>query len=174
MELITAAELSVYLQRPEIRSDASAIVACSLASGWVREYCGWPISFVNQVDFDDVDGNGTRSFTLPTLRLTSIDQVWLDDAQMDASEWVFSRNGTLWRTYGIWPRRPRCISVRGVNHGYEAIPQGVKLASLSIAAREYNNPEGLAEATSGTVRRKYAPRELESHLLDRYRLPGSP
>lgn len=174
MDLITPTELGVYLRDDTARTSPAGLLACSLASEWVRSYCGWPITYVEYQDYI-LNGSGGRYVTLPTLMLLSIDTVQVDGVELSyPDDFTFADNGLVCRVNSTWPDRLACVEIGGVTHGYDraALPDGVRLAALSIAAREYKNPEGLAEVASGTVRRKWTLRPLERHLLDRYRLPN--
>lgn len=54
--------------------------------------------------------------------------------------------------YGVWPLQ---VSVT-YSHGYATIPADIKAVCLSVAARSYDNPQGLRGETIGSYSVQYA------------------
>lgn len=178
--LVTAADLGSYLQRPV--DDGPAQLACAAASGAVRAYCRWDITYT---DADTLHAVGTDApvLGLPTLRLVDVTAVRVDGTAVDLTTIKWTRRGQLYyptsiqrdlpfmRPYGaqqVWSRWS-LIEV-DCAHGYDPIPDEIKLVALSIAARHYTNPEGLQTAAVGSVSRTYSISPLDASLLDAYRL----
>lgn len=179
--LATSGELENHLQRdlsaPEdqVRAD----MALELASGAVRAFCGWALA--RETATFQVDGENGRVLTLPTLELIDVTAIRIGDEEQaldlpvtnyDRITWW--RKGQLYRHAG-WPAFT-VIEV-DVLHGYDPVPDLVKLVTLDIAARQLSNPEGLISATVGQVSRTWAKPDaqkslstLHERLLDRYTL----
>jgi hypothetical protein len=163
--LVTAEDLASYLQRDLDRSTADLAVAG--ASGAVRGWCLWDLSAA-EVTFT-VDGSGSRVLALPTLHLESVEEVRVDGEVIDPSGYTWSAGGLLERAAG-WPRRFRAVDV-DCHHGYDPIPDLLRLVSLERAARQYDNPQRLASKSVGGVSQSYELTELEMAQLGPYRLP---
>lgn len=170
--LILPAELSVYLRRSV--EPAAAAQAVSTASGLIRDYCGWPISY--QAETFIVDGSETNILNLPTMHLVAVDAVRIHGIDVQDFEW--SARGTLYRAWG-WPPEFRGVQV-DCTHGYQQIPDAVRVVAFGLAAAYVLNPGGvLASKTVGAVthtyRRESQPggplTELQAFQLSGYRLP---
>lgn len=168
--LATAGELDIHLQR-EIDEDRAGL-ALQLASGAVRAYCGWDLSL--QTTTLQVDGTGTILLTLPTLCLGAVTEIRVDTLPLDLATVIPARKGQILRRSG-WPRG--ALVEVDCDHGYDPIPDLIKLVVLEQAAKSLTNPEGLTSATTGRVTRTWAgtgtqPRlsALDERLLDRYRI----
>lgn len=175
--LATPGELSTHLQR-EVDVSA-ATLALTLASGAVRAYCGWDLA---REDTTLVAyGDGSPVLSLPTLDLRDVTNVRVDGEELDLTltgltvgRVVWSRKGQLFRGIG-WPRH---LTIEAdVTHGYDPIPDIVKLIVLERAARQLANPEQLMSATVSSVSKTWASgtgsvslSSLDERLLDRYRL----
>jgi len=167
MSLATVAHLANHLQRDEADLDeASAQLALDGASGLVRDWCGWGIAHAEETFV--VDGTGSRVLLLPTLRLVSVEEVRVDGTVLDPTTYTWSASGQLERAAG-WPRRFRAIEV-DCTHGYDPVPDALRLVVLELAARSYKNPERLAAKSVGGVSYTYDLSELEMAQLGPYRL----
>lgn len=162
--LATLAQLSRSLQRT-VDPDAGAL-ALAVASGIVRDYCGWSIS-EESVTFT-VDGSGTQLQSLPTLHLTAVAEVRLfgqalTASDVDAAGYEWSERGQLFRAIG-WPNTFRCVQA-DVTHGYPVTPDGVLAVVLGLAGIGIPNPGGsLASKTVGGVTHTY--RDVRGELTD--------
>jgi hypothetical protein len=177
--LANRGELEAHLNRTfdpedEVRAD----MALDLASGAVRAYCGWELAR-EAVTFQ-VDGEGGNVLTLPTLELIDVLEIRIaDDVQTlglpltDYGRITWWRKGQLYRHAG-WPTHT-VIEV-DVIHGYDPVPDLIKLVTLDMAARTLSNPEGLVSATTGQVSKTWASSSTQAltalhfRLLDRYRI----
>lgn len=166
--LASAGELENHLQRP-VDGDV-ADQALQLASGAVRAFCKWDLSQVAETLY--ADGNGSVVCTLPTLELVDVLEVRLDGVvvELDPTTLSWSRKGQLYRPTG-WPAfssvEVDCL------HGYDPIPDVLKLVTLDLAARSMTNPDGWKTATTGRVSRTFGDAGLSAlheRLLARYSL----
>jgi len=164
--LVTPEELAGYLQRRLERFPAE--LAVQGASGVVRAYCGWDLT--RTVETLEVTGNGGCAINLPTLKLNDVTSVTVDGTALDAADFSWGANGILFRR-SCWPLGPRRI-VAEVDHGYDPIPDELRIVVCSIAGRIYSNPEGLVQKSSGDDSRSMpAPlSDVEMRLIARHRL----
>jgi hypothetical protein len=168
--LVTVGDLQTHLQR-EV-DQASAELAVAGASGAVRSYCRWDISREDATFV--VAGSGTRVLNLPTLHLVDVLAVRLDDGTElvrggGDEDYLWAKRGQLYCSAG-WPGPFRHVEVDCV-HGYDPVPDVVRLVTLTVAAREYTNPMHLRDASVGSVTRRFDMTALDMALLDTYRLP---
>lgn len=168
--LVTVADLSTHLQR-EV-DEGPAALAVAGASGAVRSHCRWDISREDAAF--TVAGSGTRVLNLPTLHLVDVLAVRLDDGTElvrggGNGEYLWVKRGQMYRS-AAWPGPFRHVEVQCV-HGYDPVPDVVRLVTLTIAAREYTNPMRLRDASVGSVTRRFDMTALDMALLDTYRLP---
>lgn len=168
--LASVVELETHLQR-EVDAAAGQL-AVTLASGAVRAYCGWDLARETTTFY--VTGNGGSLLTLPTLWLLSVDEIRAGVNVVDPARWPYdySRKGQVW---GSWAAGTEYQI--DVVHGYEPIPDLLKLVTLDLASKNLNNPEGLLSATTASVSKTWATSNtstsmstLHERLLDRYTL----
>lgn len=169
--LASVGELETHLQRDLDASTAQQ--ALVLASGAVRAYCGWDLARETTTFY--ITGEGGTLLTLPTLHLLSVDQIRVGIVPVDQATWPYrySRKGQIW---GAWAAGVEYEV--DVVHGYEPIPDLVKLVALDLASKTLNNPQGLVSATTGSVSRTWSTSgsgtsymsALHERLLDRYAL----
>jgi len=177
--LATVGELETHLQRT-FDDPSRAALALELASGAVRAYCGWDLARENTVF--EMEGGGGAILTLPTLELIDVTEIRIDgvvqELDLPVTEYgriTWWKKGQLYRHAGWPPNVP--IEVVAL-HGYDPVPDLVKLVTLDLAARRVTNPEGLVSASTGQVSRTWASGSagssdlsaLHERLLDRYRL----
>lgn len=173
--LATTAELEMHLQTtfttPE--EQTAATLALELASGAVRAYCGWPISRTQEII--EAYGEGSTVLTIPTLMLQGVTSITVDGTDLSAADYVWTVKGQIYRDAG-WPRFS--IATLDIDHGYDVIPDLLKLVTLDLAGKQIQNPEGLVSATVGEVSRTWSNSTtsaeklttLTQTLLDRYRV----
>lgn len=166
--LATVGELETHLGR-DVDADAG-LLAVTLASGAVRAYCGWDLARETTTFY--VSSDGFSLLTLPTLHLLSVDEIRVGTVAVDQSKWpyTYSRKGQIW---GTWARGVEYEI--DVVHGYEPIPDLIKLVTLDLASKRLSNPEGLTSATTASVSRTWDSATavmsgLHERLLDRYTL----
>lgn len=174
-QLVTNEELASYLQRD--LDTATTILLVRAASAIARSYCRWSIGLETTTFV--MDGGGGNSLALPTMNLVSVSEVRVDGAAV-TDLYAYSRNGTLgMSTLALtFPAGLGNVAVDCV-HGYVTIPDDIKLAVLSIAARGYTNPTNLKSAAIGTAVRAWdnsagVVSQLDLMLLAPYRLPLNP
>lgn len=171
--LATQSELETHLQRDV--EEAGAELALALASGAVRAFCGWDLA--RETATLQADGDGSPILSLPTLHLVDVTAVTVDDVEVDLNlldrdRIVWSKKGQLYRASG-WPRF--CVVSADVVHGYDPVPDLVKLVTLDLAARRLSNPEALVSATVSSVTKTWASSgsgptlsSLHERLLERF------
>lgn len=170
--LATVGELENHLQR-QVDPDPGA-QALQLASGAVRAFCKWDIS--EETTTLVGEGAGWMVLTLPTLNLTAVDEVRIEGTVIDItpSAMSWSKRGQLYRPTLGWPQWAQ-VEV-DCTHGYDPIPDMLKLVTLDLAARVMANPEQLVSATTGAVSRTWSGGDgpalspLHERLLHRYSL----
>jgi hypothetical protein len=171
--LATVSELEIYLGRT-LDDQVQAEAALTLASGAVRAYCGWDLSF--QAETMHFEGAKNSLITLPTLELLNIIETRADGIILDPAEYPinYSRKGQVW---GCWGYRTQYEF--DVEHGYDPVPDVLKLVTMDLTQRQLSNPEGLQSATVGQVTKTWGSSSttggstsgmstLHSALLDRY------
>lgn len=107
-------------------------------------------SFVLVTDAEIVvNGTGTRVLTLDEQPLIAVSSITTSDdmlVQPDNYEW--SSDGRLRMKLGCWLNRLRYYTVV-CTHGWETVPESVRLVALRVAARGYSNPTSLTQESAG-------------------------
>lgn len=176
--LATVDELEKHLGHT-LDDQEAAEQALTLASGAVRAYCKWEISRNPAADME-VYGDGSHMITLPTLCLLDVMSIAVDGVDIGpltrSVDLMWSRKGQIHRTEG-WHEEAVVNLV--VDHGFEPVPDAVKLVTLDAACRQLTNPENLVSATTGAVSRTWSSTSttettalsaLHQVLLDNYRI----
>lgn len=170
--LATVQDLETYLGR-EITDQGQAETLLTLASGAVRAYCGWEISLQTNVTMY-AEGAGTSLMTLPTLCLLRVNEIRADGQIVDpaTTPYKHSRKGQIW---GYW-----VCTVQyefDIDHGYDPVPDVIKLVTMDLTSKHLGNPDGLKSATTGQVTRVWGESTagtpfspLHAALLDRFSL----
>lgn len=163
-ELVLPGELNTHLNTavPTARADQ----AITMASGAVTAYCGWAIARESTTMY--VTGTGTRDLTLPTLRLWDVTDIRVDGVSMTEIP-PFSWVGTIRADAAFGPDTKIEVDV---DHGFDPIPDVVRLVVLTLAARVINNPDDADTITVSSVTRRYraALTALDMRLLDTFRV----
>jgi len=174
--LATVGELETYLGRT-LDDPLQAQALLDMASSAVRTYCGWDLSLQTETMY--VEGAKSALITLPTLCLLDVTEVRADGIPIDLVEWPInvSRKGQVW---GCWVYTVQYEF--DVEHGYDPVPDVIKLVTMDYTSRRLSNPEGLTSATVGQVTKTWgssrntgtasesAMPSLHAGLLDRYRV----
>lgn len=117
------------------------------AEAAVRAYCGWHIAPVITEDLV-LDGSGTSTLFLRTLRLKDVTAVELSGTALDLADLEWSEAGFMRRS-GTWPDRLRSVKV-SIVHGFEDAPD-VAAIVRAIAARASASPTGVVREQAGAV-----------------------
>lgn len=141
----------------------------------VRNYCGWHIApVVNQTL--TLDGSGATVQMLPTLRLSSVDEVLEDGVTQTVTYANYSQHGYLFRS-DPWTCNRNGLIVT-ITHGYDACPPAI----LSLLREAAQRGDGSAMSQVGQVRMggvagvpgAAAFIAANTGVLDRYKLPPRP
>lgn len=167
---------------PSLLPQASADPAVddlAAAEAAVRSYCGWHVA---PVIIEDVvlDGSGTASLFVKSLRLVNVLAASVDGVALDVSSLEWSAAGFL-RAPGKFPDKLRSVRLT-IEHGFNDVPDVVATVR-SIAARATASPTGVVREQAGAVSLSMsltAPgvsggvvlMDHERRMLDRYRIPG--
>lgn len=157
----------------------SEVEAKARAEAEVVAYCGWHIA-PTRTDELVVDSNGADALLLPTLRMTELDELSVDDSPVDVSSVEWSEAGFV-RRDAAWPNKLRGVAVT-FTHGYATMPLDVTAVIERLTARVLEaQGQGLlvqvgqvrvATDSDGLPYSGLA--ELDRIVLDRYRLPPRP
>lgn len=121
------------------------------ASAAVRNECGgWSIT--RETDLQLVlDGPGTSTLMLPTLKLREVKALAENGIVVDVSTLDVSAGGMVEkRSGGCWTRRLGGITVT-IDHGYDEVPADVAGVVVSVAAKAFANPTSQQAAAAGIV-----------------------
>ncbi len=149
------------------------------AEAQVRAYCGWHIAPVIAESLV-LDGTGTRSLFVRTLRLLTVTAAEVDGVILDPLTLEWSEAGFI-RAPGIWVDKLRTVKLT-VTHGFESVPDVVEIVR-AIAARASASPTGVVREQAGAVSIGFsltAPgvsggvvlMDHERRMLDKYRIGG--
>lgn len=140
---------------------------------WMRRYCGWHVWPV-RAETLTVDGSGSATVHLPTLRLADVEAV--TEAGSDVSGFSWSEAGMLRKRSGVWTREFRGVTAT-VEHGFDEAPELVGvLAKATI--RELGSRTGQKLSRVGEIAYQNMPSSPggaalfagEYQVLDAYRL----
>lgn len=163
--MIAISDLEAYLQQDLTDYGTEAQAACDQATAVVEDHC--KRSFA-QVENDAITIRWRPAIVLPNPPVTEITSVEVDGV---ASDYDIDDSGRLWmRSSGDQ------IAIV-YTHGYETIPDTVRLVALRLAARIFKNPVGRVsysvDNASMQMSQDVSPRVLTSDemaTLRRYRL----
>lgn len=149
------------------------------AEAAVRAYCGWHIAPVILEDVT-LDGTGTRSVFVKTLRLVAVTSATSDGTVLDPLTLEWSEAGFI-RSESVWPDKLRAVKL-SIQHGFDSVPDVAEIIR-AIAARAESAPTGVIREQAGAVsisNSMVAPgvsggvvlMDHERRMLDRYRIVG--
>lgn len=151
------------------------------AEALVRAYCGWHIS-PSREETVEVRGKGGRTLMLPSLHVTEVASVTVDDTLLTVlDDYVWTASGIVDRgRYSCWS--DALVEVV-MTHGYETVPADVTAVVQAIAQRAVDNPSSLISETAGPFSETYSSTgaghlstlsllESERDTLRRYRIPA--
>lgn len=155
--------------------------AAARALAEVQAYCGWHIS-PSRTETLSLDGSGATVQPLPTLRMTALVSLSVDDEIVDTASVEWSEAGFI-RRDAAWTSRLRGVVVE-ITHGYATMPLDVQAVIDRLAARHLEADTmssmlvqvGQVRAAVGGdgLPASAVLTELDRHVLDRYRLPPRP
>lgn len=168
------------VETPSLLSTASAnreTDYLAAAEAVVRSYCGWHIAPVIAESLV-LDGTGTRSLFVRTLRLVTVTAAEVDGVILDPATLEWSDAGFV-RAPGIWVDKLRAVKLT-VTHGFDAVPDVAEIVR-AIAARASASPIGVVREQAGAVSIGFsltAPgvsggvvlMDHERRMLDKYRI----
>lgn len=150
------------------------------AEAGVRKYCGWHIAPSERaVDLRCSVGQ-MGVIMLPSLHVTDVEKVFVEDRELETTEYEWDAAGFINRNTVTWPRRyywpvygypanrPALVTF---THGYEEVPMDVKAVILELAAKAIELPASAAsEIKGGPFQIKFGSGiglALTSHQVDR-------
>lgn len=152
--------------------------AQSRALAEVQAYCGWHIA-PSKSETLTLDGSGATVQPLPTLHMTALSSVSVDEQAVDTASVEWSEAGLLRRDVA-WTSRLRGVVVE-LTHGYDALPLDVQAVVDRLKARhlEAQSMSTLlvqvgqvrAAVSSDGTPATASLVELDRFVLDRYRVP---
>lgn len=164
----TTTELKGLLRRPDLADNDPTLVLCLKgASGIVDSYCGQGLS---GTDKTETFLGGGRVLILPAYPVRTITSLKENDVALtEGTDYLAMNDGTLTRlTRSLWGAKVEVAYTAGP----ETVPDEVKLVTLSVAARYFDNPTGLTQESLGVAwSATYGPNALsegEKAILDRY------
>lgn len=172
-EIVTTTQLDAYLS-----GDSASML--DRAEALVRSYCGWHVAPLRVADPVTVPYSGDELILLPSLRVTDVSEVRLDDT-------VVPLEDVEWFEHGVIRVRGGSSAVKvhvTMSHGFEEAG-AVEAVILAVAARAKASPSGVVRSQVGQVSETYSQTstnqaggvsllDSEMAVLDRYRLPARP
>lgn len=120
------------------------------AEGAVRDYCGWHVAPKLQQDWT-LDGQGTYTLLVPSLKVHSVDAFTLEGEQQDPADVLFSAETGVFALRGnrVWPRGLGNVELK-VTHGYEKAPGSVLGVIEALRKRAASYGGAVANQRAGT------------------------
>lgn len=149
------------------------------AEALVRGFCGWHIAPSRKATVT-LRGTTGPTLMLPSLYVTEITSVTVDDSLTDAADYYEFQAGYLTRPSGWWTAERIVVEF---THGYEDVPADVTAIVQAVAQRAIANPGSLKSKSIGPFSESYSltssdgvtPLTLldsEKEALRRYRIPA--
>ena len=135
MGFCSVSDVSTFLGKTLLVTDAQALQAIAEATAVIQNYCNQALLQVS-TDVILLDGTGSTKLFLPELPVATITSVEVDSVSLVATDYSLAENGVLWRLYGVWPVGARNIEVT-FDHGYASVPEDLKGVCYRSAARLY-------------------------------------
>ena len=134
---------------------SGSVTPIQAAEGAVRRYCGWHIAPV-VTETLVLDGTGTRSLLLPTMRIRSIDSLVIGAERIDVSRVHYSRTAGVVQIEGhLWTRGLGNVEI-SLTHGYEQAPDEVRAIIDAVAKRVKQYAGAVMSQRAGTQAVNYA------------------
>lgn len=158
--LITAQLVGSWTRGKIPASTPGLELACSGVSETIRDYLGWHLFPVLQID-DLIDGPGGSVLHLPTRYLRSVESIEWRGQALEEGSYRFSTLGYVehdphgvggwpWPSLGSWPVGFRTLHVRFTS-GYSNVPASVAQLAVGLVARAAASPLGLTREQAGQV-----------------------
>lgn len=142
-------DLTVWMQRSI--SSPLAVLLLDIASGKIRDECGWSITQETGV-VRKFTGDGSGTIWLPTKNLTAVASVVENGTTLTVDvDYYFKSDGRIIRIDRAWQMWPVNNIVVTYTHGYTTVPSTVKGICVALAGRLADNPEGLRQYSVGGV-----------------------
>lgn len=141
--IISRADLGAYLRR-DLSADDLALIAINAASQIVRTRTRQTLSLVEDETFIYGIRSTPADLLLPELPVVEIDEVRVDDEV--ELEWEVSENGILHLSGATYAST---VEV-DYSHGYETVPDDLRLVALTVAARIYEQGTARQESTGSS------------------------
>lgn len=149
------------------------------AEAAVRAYCGWHIAPEIAEDLV-LDGTGTRTLFVKSLRLVDITAASIDGTDLDPTTLEWSESGFI-RNPGGWPDKLRSVRLT-VTHGFASAPDVAEIVH-AMADRAELSPGGVTRQSTGPFAASFSSTapgvsggvvlmDHERKQLDRYRING--
>ncbi|KAB8167057.1 hypothetical protein FH609_011685 [Streptomyces sp. 3MP-14] len=146
---ITPEELRAHLRLPTIDAEAAGEVIAA-AQATIRAETDQHLDLVADAEVE-LTGAGAAVLVLPERPITAVTTVTVDGAVLDPADYRWARHGILTHLTGVWPLDSAVTVV--CTHGWNPIPEAVRLVCRQIAGRAYLAPpaaggSGLYQAES--------------------------
>jgi hypothetical protein len=155
----TAEDFATYARRDLSGADTASVeMFLAAASAEIRRYCEWQI-WPQLVDDElEIDGKGGPLLVLPVRLLAGVTSITENGTALVDTDYEWSRNGVIEKTYGRWWTRRR----RGINavvtHGYVTSPADLSLLSCQLVGRVFVGALPVAQQQAGAVSVRLAAR----------------
>ncbi|MFF0942695.1 hypothetical protein ACFYE2_00495 [Kocuria sp. CPCC 205300] len=152
--LVSLADYRAAVNPPRHVTDAQLEQLLSAASAKVRRYCGWHIAPV-VTDHVVVDGPGTNTVMLPTMRLLEVKVLTENGMDVPLADLEWSEDGYLRKYHGAaWTGRLRGLKAT-ILHGHDDLPD-LEQVVIDVVARASLIPTGITQESTGSSAVSYA------------------
>jgi hypothetical protein len=172
MAFATAEDLATYMGRDfSAEETATATQALDIATATIQNYTGQKLTAVTD-ETVTVPRVSTTLVLLPEIPVNNVDSV-TDDGELLVfdEDYIWHSSGVIHRLTGGFTRSV----VVQYDHGYTTIPDDIKGACLSIAARLFTSSgQNVTTESLGMYRVSYGGADFspeERQVLGRYRAP---
>jgi hypothetical protein len=144
---ISQTELGHYLRR-DVDDDDLALIAVNAACQIVRTRTRQALALEEDDTVSFPLGGTNRELLLPELPVVAVDEVRVDgEVELD---WRLEENGILTLTGSVSCLTSPVIVEVDYSHGYDAIPDDLRLVALTVAARIYEQGTARQESTGSS------------------------
>jgi hypothetical protein len=143
---ISTTELGSYLRR-DVSAEELATIATDAACAVVRTYTRQTLTATDGDTVSYVLRGTASSLLLPGLPVLAIDEVRIDDEV--TLDWRVEENGIVSLTDLPSSSAERIVEV-DYSHGYDPVPDDLRLVALTVAARIYEQGTARQESTGSS------------------------